>query len=52
LGDNLTTLYATRLYGAKRIIGKDLEGNDHGLIEVLFRDLAARTEENLEKPQS
>lgn len=45
LGDNLTTLYVTRLYGAKLI-------NWEGFGRKRSWDLAAITEENLKKPQS
>jgi hypothetical protein len=36
----------------ERQTGKDLEGNGHGLIEVLSQDLPRGAGENYEKPQS
>jgi hypothetical protein len=33
-----------------RYIGEDLEGNIHGLIEILFHHLPEGTEENQEEP--
>jgi hypothetical protein len=35
-----------------KIIGKDLEGGIHGLIEGLFRQSPGGTEENDVKPES
>jgi hypothetical protein len=35
----------------ERRVGKDLEGNDHGLIEVLFWHLPGGTEENHKRTQ-
>jgi hypothetical protein len=36
----------------ERCVGKDLEGNGRGIIDVISRNLPGETEKNHKKPQS